>query len=312
MKYAIEGITKQSTIDYIEGSPVKKLIYELNYKYGLKALTVITIERRGGEDIRNEVVLTDPMGGFAVGRVWTTVDNKDIVYHYRSPYASKDRGRTSEDRETYYGKKLSSLMSVLKTNGVIPTKDSPQLLTIHNRIFTNANYSLQETHGKHRKDVELTLDEQHSLLRYALGETTTLFDENKCKKILDKYNTLDKIKQESDEDVDRFFNKGFYAVGVDMFNHLIVGKVVKNKSSYEIVESFERVMDFSKHEHLQAIMTMQKVYHEQQGKYTKFYGNYIPLYSGYLKDLDIIQMNIREPHIHDLAWTLIPCTALSV
>ena len=152
-------------------------------------------------------------------------------------------------------------------------------------------------------------------MKYALGETTELNNLEICKKVLDKYNQADRIEQATNEDVDRFFSTyGFYAIGADKFNHLIVGKVKmfmeNGMRKYQVLDNFVRVKDLSKHEHLLPIMLMQKVYHEQQGKYHTFWGNYIPPHDGILKDFDIIQVSNDRPATDKFLWTFIPCLSV--
>ena len=310
MKYALDGFTTQETIATIETLPVKRLIHELNFKYGLKALTIM----QKGENYHRrpqEIILTDKTGAFVVARAWTEGKDKDLTYYFRSPYYRKDRGHGSEDKETFYSKKLSTLVATIKRNEIIPNEDT--IIRFYSQTFHYAVSKLMDTHGSYHKRDELSAEDEHALLKYALGESTDLNIIDKCKKLLDKYNRLDKIKEDSDTDVKRFFGEGFYAIGADAFNHLVIGTLKHNMKdgmrTYEVVKSFERVKDLSNHEHLQPIMLMQKVYHEQQGT-NKFYGNYIPPHDGILNDFDIIQVSNWKPSEIQFVWTLIPCSTV--
>jgi hypothetical protein len=310
MKYAIEGFTTQATIDFVESSPIKKFIDELNFKYGLKVLDTL---QKNENYLRRpvEIVLTDATGTFVVARAWVEGKNKDLTYYLHSPYYRKDRGHGSEDKETTYSKKLPSLMGTIKRNDIIPNER--RILTSYEGNFSSAIHKIVDTHGRYHKNDELSADDEHALLKFALGETTELNILDKCKKLLDKYNSLDKIKNDADADVQRFFGDGFYAIGADSFNHLVIGTLKHNMNDgmrkYEIVKPFERVKDLSNHEHLQPIMLMQKVYNE--GKVGgKFWGNYIPQVDGYLKDLDIVQISNYTPSYNQFVWTFISCSSI--
>jgi len=310
MKYAIDGFTTEETIIIIEDSPLKKLIHELNFKFGLKALTTV----QKSETYSNrpiEVVLTEATGTFVVAKAWTESKDKDLTYYFRSPYYRKDRGHSAEDKETFYSKKLSTLVATIKRNKIIPNEDI--IVNFYSQNFHSAVAKLADTHGNYFKRDELSADDEHTLLKFALGETTELNILDKCKKLLDKYNGLDKIKESSEADVQRFFGEGFYAIGADGFDHLVIGTLKYNLENgmrkYEVIKSFERVKDFSKHAHLQPIMLMQKVYNEDKVG-GKLYANYFPQVDGILKDLDIIQIANYKPSEQQFVWTLIPCSSV--
>ena len=306
MKYAIDGFTSQEAIDYIETSAIKKLIYELNYKYGLKVLCMqVTLKQ-------TYIFLTDKTGAFVVSRVWLEIAGNDNIFYFRSPYFVKNRGRTREDKETFFSKKLSSLMGAISRNNVIP--DETKILEFYKQDIIYASSVLSSSFPNTYKRDELNAQEEHMLLKYALGETTELLIIDKCKKLLDKYNKQDKIKEEIDKRVDLFFGNGFYAIGVDTFDHLVIGKLsydkvdgIVSKEKCSVLEPFERVKDLSKHEHLQVIMTMNKVYHEQRGK-NEFRGGYVPYFKGYLEDLDIVYVAGHESGDRAFNWMFIPCT----
>jgi len=309
MKYAIDGLTEQYVIDAIESTPVKKLIYELNFKFGLK---VLALEQKGEMYTRRpqEIVLTDATGTFVVARAWTEDTGKNLTYYFRSPYFIKDRGHSREDKETFFSKKLSTLIATIKRNSIIPNEE--QILHFYRASFFSAVHTLESSHGRSYKDDALSVDKVHTLLKYALGETTELNILAECKTILDKYNKLDKIKETAKADIKRFFGGGFYAIGADGFGQLVVGKIKHigddvSGFKFNVVEPFVRVKNLDKHEHLQPIMLMQKVYHEQQGRHTIYHANLIPPHSGLLNDLDIIQINNAHPSVYDFVWTFVPC-----
>lgn len=311
MKYALEGYTSEATIDAVENSLAKKFIYELNHRFGVK---VIDFGSPNNDNYSNIFRLTDSTGAFLVGRAWTEGRDKNLDYNYRSPIVTKERGRTPRDKQTYYSSKLSTLMSTLNKNNVIP-KDTQDIINYHSHSFRRARSEIVDSFGARNKRDEFYTDEIHDMLKYIVGESTSINFLDKCKKVLDIYNNVDKIKLEVEYNANRFFVDGFYAVGVDMFNHIIIGELkMENGNTLKIVKPFERVRDFSNHSHLQSVMLMQKVYHEQQGKYDKFQANYFAPHTGYLKDLDLVQVEpykySSETYTHELSWILIPCSSI--
>ncbi len=121
-KLILDGFGSDRLVEQINASPTKKLIYELNYKYGLKVLATTQLPESWG--VRPlEFVMCQPDTGFAVAKVWTIESAGEIEYSYRSPYYTKERGNGREDKETLHSKKLSSLMATLKRNDVIADND---------------------------------------------------------------------------------------------------------------------------------------------------------------------------------------------
>ena len=307
MKYVIDGFTSQETIDFIESTSMKKFIHELNFKFGVKAIETQKLPNYNNNN--KTVLLTEKTGTFVIATAWI----EDGEYFFRSFFHRKDRGRSAQDRETFYSKKLSNLMQTINKNNLVP--DEGYILANYSPNFNSAIAYLKDSHGSANKIDELSVSTIHGLLKYALGETTELNNLEICKKVLDKYNQADRIEQAMNEDVERFFSTyGFYVIGADGFNHLIVGKIKmfmeNGMRKYQVLDNFVRVKDLSKHEHLLPIMLMQKVYHEQQGKYYTFWGNYIPPHNGILKDFDIIQVSNDRPATYKFLWTFIPCLSV--
>ena len=68
---------------------------------------------------------------------------------------------------------------------------------------------MKETFGKSTKQVDINADVLHALLQKILGVSPDTkayqIDTNICQELLDKYNKLDKIKEEKEQEVNRFF-----------------------------------------------------------------------------------------------------------
>jgi hypothetical protein len=312
MNLIYEGFETDDLCNAINESSAKRLIQELNFKYGLKV-----IDKLEGNPLYSysptTYLLTDS-SGFAVGKVWVDKEDGHDVYHYRSPYYRKERGSDSADRETLHSKKLSTLMATLKRNNVIPPS-SGMLNRVCKEVF-NAGISMMDTHhGRdYKNNNSFSAEEIHTMLKVILlGESPNELNINNCKEALDKWNEQDRIKARKREDIERFFFNEFYAIGADKLNHLVIGSVKAmprkgtSEYSFEMVKSFKRMKELP--DEFKAVTLMNKVYSEGKGC-TKFFANIVPSMSGYNPDLDLINIATRIPDEFNSQWTLVPCSGL--
>ena len=311
MKLIYEGFENEHLEHLINESPTKKLIQELNFKYGLKVISRYDenpLLRRTWETF----LLADP-SGFAVARVWTDKEDGHDVYNYRSPFYKKERGSDTADRETIHSKKLSTLMATLKRQNVVPPPSG--MLNMYPTESFNQGISLMDSHhGKDYKSSNFSADEIHTMLKVILlGESPNELNINNCKEALDKWDTQDKIKVEKRADIERFFNTEFYAIGADKLNHLVIGSVKRmprqgsNNYSFEMVKPFKRMKELP--DEFKAVMLMNKV-HAEGKNVTTFYANTVPHTSGYNPDLDLINVTSRVVDEFNCHWTLIPCSGI--
>jgi hypothetical protein len=312
MKLIYEGFETNDLSNAIDNSPAKKLIQELNFKYGLKVIGRFDenpLLRRSWETF----IVADP-SGFAVARVWTEKEDGCEVYCYRSPFYRKDRGSDTADRETIHSKKLSTLMATLKRNNVVPPSNG----ILNHGSYASDNFNqainfLDTHHGRDYKQTNFSADEIHIMLKaILLRESPNELNLDNCKQTLDKWNEQDRIKVNKRNDIERFFNSEFYAVGADKLNHLVIGSVKRmprqghDNYYFEAVKPFKRVTELP--DELKAIMLMNKVHSE--GKTSMFWANIIPQTQIYNPDLDLINVGIRGVDEFNLAWTLVPCSEL--
>lgn len=311
MNLIYEGLETQQLKDSIELSSCKKLIQELNFKYGLKVINKQDADLRSYNP-EDKYLLADP-SGFAVAKVWTYKEDGDLIYNYRSPYYRKDRGSDNADRETLHSKKLSTLMATLKRNNVVPPPDG-----IINRFpadaFNQGIAFMDSYHGRDYKNSNFSVDEIHAMLKVILlGESTSELNINNCKEVLDKWNEQDKISVRKHEDIERFFGTEFYAIGADKLNHLVIGSVKRmprqghNNYYFEVVKPFKRVTELP--DEFKAVMLMNKVYAEGKDIST-FWANLIPQIQSYNPDLDLINVASRNVDEYSHAWTLMPCSGI--
>jgi hypothetical protein len=311
MNLIYEGFETEQLSELINNSSAKKLIQELNFKYGLKVVDKVDPHALSRSS-PTSFLLADP-SGFMVAKVWTDKEDGHDVYNYRSPFYKKERGSDSADRETVHSKKLSTLMATLKRQNVVPP--SSGMVNKFPAEAFNGGISLMDTHyGRDWKQTNFSADEVHTMLKVILlGESPNILNINNCKEALDKWDKQDKIKVEKRKDIDRFFSTEFYAIGADKLNHLVIGSVKRmprqghDNYKYEIVKPFKRVKELP--DELKAVMLMNKVHAEGKGT-TKFLANTVPLESGYNPDLDLINVSVRHVDNFNLAWTLIPCSGV--
>jgi hypothetical protein len=307
-KLILDGFGSDLLVEQINASPTKKLIYELNYKYGLKVLT--TTQPPEHYSVRPlEFVMCLPDSGFAVAKVWTIESAGEIEYNYRSPYYEKERGNSREDRETLHSKKLSSLMATLKRNDVVANNDYIFSDTINNTIL-GVEESIRQSYGKSHKHNPLGGEELHALLKGVIGGNTNGIDFNLCKELLDKYEKIDRMKEECSNELNRFLGKEMLLIGADRFDHLVIGSVKREAVSgdeykYSIVKPFKRYRSVHEREDLIPMLTMLKVHTE--GSAREWFGNFIPRSSGFLKDLDMILYCRKHPDAFNFQWVATPC-----
>lgn len=301
-KYFLEGFGSEELYEGLKASNTFPLVRELQFTYGLK------IYMANGD---NSYYLAYP-NGFAVCQVW--YDHGETQYKYRSPWYKKQRGGSTSDKETIGSVKISSLMATLKRMDVLPAIE-----TITHRYvtkLTDAVGRLRRDLGNHSKDHGLNGDEIHALMLMALGESPNSdwvkIDQDKCKIILDKFETADKIKKTKIEESNRFFTNPFYMIGVDVNNHYLVGKFKlttvstdASKLCYETVEPFKRYAKFEQLAEFIPVMTMIKLAYESDTRYNK--QGIFPMTDMYDSALDAVFFYSTRPTLYDHSWMVTPC-----
>jgi hypothetical protein len=310
-KLIYEGFDYPPLAEAIEKSPTKILLQELEYKYGLKTIAFSV------SPYNKEIhfLVANPQG-FAIANVWTHTEAGDVIYNYRSPFYRKERGSDTADRETLRSKKLSSLMATLKRNDVIPPSDGT--LPSHvNECFAQGTGLLDAHHGSDYKQSNLSSDDIHALLKKVfLGVNPDEKTMDISKQLLDKFDSKDKIKEAKQQDLIRFFDNEFIAVGADKLNHLVIGTVKRlpkqgDYPRFGVVKPFKRFTDIpEEYESIRAPLLMNKVVVENKDNNTVFYANIIPSVSGYNSDLDLIGVCKSRIDEFNSMWVLIPCSTL--
>jgi hypothetical protein len=311
MNLIYEGFETQQLSETIDKSTTKILLQELEYKYGLKTIAFSV------SPYNKEIhfLVANPQG-FAIANVWTHTEAGDVIYNYRSPFYRKERGSDVADRETLRSKKLSSLMATLKRNDVIPPSDGT--LPSHvGECFAQGTGLLDSHHGSDYKQSNLSSDDIHALLKKVfLGVNPDEKTMDISKQLLDKFDSKDKIKEAKQQDLIRFFDNEFIAVGADKLNHLVIGTVRRlpkqgDYPRFEVVKPFKRFTDIpEEYESVRAPLLMHKLVVDNKDNNTVFYANIIPASSGYNPDLDLVSVMKARVDEFNSMWVLIPCSTL--
>ena len=188
---------------------------EVNHKHKLHA---IRYSESSGILLCNE-------NGFTL----CAIDTDNEGYEYYIPSNPKDRGSSYTDKRTYRSKKLSSLMKTIKDKKLYTSYH-----IFNNEITTNtisyfANFlSTHNMQNDNTSSLEKLVNANgitvQSLIRYIMNEPTEeKLDLSKCKIILDKIKLVDKIKQDTAEELVNFLTNPFFVVLTDGTGDYIVG-----------------------------------------------------------------------------------------
>ena len=316
-RYYLDGFGTEEQLNELLASDVLPLVRELQFKYNLKVMGKVMNVGYPQTD-KDSYMMCYP-NGLAVCKVWTTkvggAKNNQLEFCFRTPHYAKSRGSDQNDRETIRSTKLSSLMAVLKRQGVV--RDKKTIMDNKVRDTKQGVQNLRKAMGTSDKQNAFTTDEIHVMLATLLGESTdgisVPLDLNKCKNTLDIYKEADRIRDIKREESKRFFKNPFYLIGIDDYKHLLIGKFKMtvlhsdtNKMEYEIIEDFKRYKTIEEYPELLPLMTMMKVSYEAKECRRLGVLNF-PIQDKYDEGLDAAFFYNSNPSNYDHAWMATPC-----
>ena len=316
-RYYLDGFGAEDELNELLASDVLPLVRELQFKYGLKVMGKVMNVGYPQTD-KDSYMMCYP-NGLAVCKVWTTkvggAKNDQLEFCFRTPHYAKSRGSNQDDRETIRSTKLSSLMAVLKRQGVV--RDRKTIMDSKVKDTKQGVSTLRKAMGSSDKQNAFTADEIHVMLATLLGESTDgiipVLDLNKCKNTLDIYKEADRIRDIKREESKRFFKNPFYLIGIDDYKHLLIGKFKMtvlhfetSKIEYEIIEDFKRVRTIEEYPELVPLMTMMKVSYETKECRRLGMLNF-PIMDSYDEGLDAAFFYGSQPTNYEQAWMATPC-----
>jgi hypothetical protein len=314
-RFFLEGFRDEAEYERLKQSPAYPLVRELEFKFGLKVIRRTGLIRYEGPDL-SDVWVMGHTNGIAVGKVFVSPASKNSgpdkanEYCYRSPYYSKERGSSREDKETIRSVKVSSLIATLTRHKVVPPP-----LEMEKRKVKQINIAMEQLKrglGDSNKPNELHSNEIHALLLMALGKSPNSewvkVDQNKCQIILDKYEEADRVRKVKAEESQRMFFNPFWMIGVDGFGDYIIGKyklvkVADETIQYETVEPFKRYRSYESVPELVPLMTMVKVAYENE----PHKAGVLPTTDKYDPNLDSVFFYNASTTHYDHVWMVTSC-----
>lgn len=201
------------------------------------------------------------------------------AFAIRNCVTAKDRGRSMEDKLTFFGKKVAFLMKVIKNEGLIPESTLAFVNTAMDYPIKSVLDDLASSYGGVRKAHELSPEIIHNLIEIAFGNRhlSTLSAESisKMQTALDQYKTIDETRITRTRELSRVFSSPMWAVIHDELDSFCVGKLnidaqwanetnsTPSSMSISIAEDFRRVADVTEITELIPTMVMLKTSLEQ-------------------------------------------------
>ena len=287
------------------------LVKELSYKYNLSVFHYESSDLYQKDKIK---VYMCNENGLVVNYVsYCRVDKK---YEYYSPYVSKSRGRTYEDKHTYSSNKLSPLMRTIKENG----------LCSMDNILHNMHQKMTYTKGSiFKENVVPTIDRTNfnedefiALLSYATGGGHGNLNREKCKIFLDKYSERDRIEASNLQTLKDFVHKPFFAIASDDFRHTMVGAFrikegidLDHFNATNIMQNIEVIVPMSRYKKvedspLQGLYPMFKTYFESYSQQHLINGIQPIDSNRYIPELDMF-VTSGSCDKYSLPWMFTPC-----
>jgi hypothetical protein len=246
------------------------LVRELAHKYGLLVIATKTFT-----DTKTNYLYMAREDGIPVCRVFFMPDRESFAI--RNCMNTKDRGRSYEDKLTFFGKKVSFVMKTIEKEHLIPTDTQQFINNVFRNQIENGINSFSDSYGEIRKSSHgFGGDLMHHLIDIVLGNrhVSTLSAESmsNIQSALDKYRETDKTRVERKRELTEVFSTPMWAIIYDKTDSFCIGKLNltptwKNDTyttstdnlTIEIAEPFKRVADITDVPELIPTMTMLKV-----------------------------------------------------
>lgn len=272
---------------------LKRFAQELYHAYGLRVVGKAKIHLYRSDDPANVSYIVADVGELAVGRFFIEkISNTEFQYCFNTPYYQKERGSDTLDRHTVRSKKLSTLMRVMKKNNVVVNSDHIYQNRLSPILGRMSRYVADAKGSEPHKGNNISNDAWHKLL-LGIKEGKSFEEINlECNKffteILDKWNSVDKLRAIREEECSRFFDNSV-AIGMDSMNQFILVELVKSEKPMTIERKcIKRLTSLDEYPDVQAIFTMFKTYCEETLTYEGLKRNGIPDRNDYYSAVDVV------------------------
>lgn len=294
------------------------LVRELAHVYGLQVIHMETTAapKRGLLYLARE-------DGICVG--YAKFDSND-GYVLRNVMVRKERGnRSQESYWTYFSNKLPYLMRLIKKEKLIPSS-SDEVLIRDELMLTGIPNSYSQQFGDTRKQVGINGGQEHTLLEIAFGNRSMEFVSQELIEIfkarLDKFRSLDTMKEKRRNYLHDILDKELWVIGYDETRTYMVGKVKIafeiDDDSYvpatfkglQITENFRRCKDLREITEVMPKMTMLRIHAEQTIRDLKVIDGVMPLVSGAVPELDVVAFRNGSTWYEfplKPSWLVFPC-----
>lgn len=272
MKTFIHPFAAKVTEEDVVLNKAFPLVRELAHKYGLM---VLTMSQRMNPHLN--MLYLSREDGIPICKVFFMEDKESFAI--LNCMTAKERGRSRDDKLTYFGKKVSFVMKTIEKEGLIPQSTAAFVINALGRNIRNAVDSLSSSYGEIRKSNHLNGEIQHELIEIALGNrhVSTLSAESmsRVQSTLDKYRGADKTRAERQQELSEIFSKPMWSIIYDDTDSFCIGKMQLHPTwngvnettpasvDMSIVEDFRRVADVTEIPELIPSMAMLKTAIEQ-------------------------------------------------
>ena len=270
MKTFVHPFAKKISEESVVLNKAFPLVRELAHKYGLSVIAM-----KEFTDTKLNYLYMAREDGIPVCKVFFMPDKESFAI--RNCINSKDRGRSYDDKLTYFGKRIPFVMKAIEKEHLIPTDTQQFINVVFRDQIENGVDSFSDSYGEIRKSSHgFGGDLMHHLIDIVLGNrhVSTLSAESmsNIQSALDKYRETDKTREERKRELAEVFSAPMWAIIYDKTDSFCIGKLNlipkwKNDSYHtsvddltiEIAEPFKRVADITDVPELIPTMTMLKV-----------------------------------------------------
>lgn len=280
----------------IVGAKIYPLIRELSYKYGL---VVVGRTQAHFEDRERDKYVLSREDGFPICEVH--MHNGEFCI--RNIMEHKERGRTTEDKLTYYGTKVPSLMKNIAKHKLIPASFL-HVLNKHSNMVKETTLRVAKSLGAVYKSTNGVSGEKlHDLLKIAFDNQNVHNLSRESidfyKDLLDKYRAVDETRDSRKQVFADIYDKPVKFIYYDILGSFIVGEMKINVTLDADFDPFgvtvtsvtaTRKRTFMDDPEIAPRMAMLKVHLQQNhGDSSRFTGDegFFPDHEGYNTELNI-------------------------